>query len=105
VGNGFFWPPEPGRLDRTGDDFLVRVVDVYPRDAKGGMETQAGFRGAGFGPNRTVNEYGRLRCGIDERISAAQVICFNPIADDPAVYITAARPTLRGMVDVNLGGR
>jgi len=94
VGNGFFWPPEPGRPDRTGDDFLVRVVDVYPRDAKDGMDGQIRLRGSRFGPNRTVTNYGRLQCGFDERISSAQIICFNPIDDDPAVYMTGRSPNL-----------
>jgi hypothetical protein len=92
VGNGVFWPPEPGRPDRTGGDFLARVVDVYPRDAKQAMEAQTGLRGSGFGPNRTVTNYGRLQCGIAERVSAGQIICFNPVDDDPAVYMHGGAP-------------
>jgi hypothetical protein len=91
VGSRVFWPPEPGRPYLTPDDFFVRVVDLYPRDANAALEGQKAVRGGEFGPNRTVEEYGQLKCGIDKS-NPSPILCRNPIADDPAVYISGGAP-------------
>ena len=84
VGPGSFWPPEPGRPYLTVDDFLVRVVEARPRDLKGGV-VPLHFA---IGPNRTVENYGRLECGID-RANVTPIVCRTPIDDDVVVTMSA----------------
>lgn len=89
VGARVYWPPEPGRPFLSGDDFLVRVVDVYPREAQAALDGQRRLRGGEYGPRRTIEIYGRLKCGVD-RSTAVPIICTSPFDDDPVVYISGS---------------
>ncbi len=91
VGIGHFWPPEAGRARLSGDEFLVHVVEVAPRDVDSALRGQLALRPKSMDSKRSAQTFGSLTCGVDQNnVNHVTYVCSAPIDADPMVYISGS---------------